>query len=81
MVRAIEGGYSILDLYEERPLLLLMPSGNVRDSMSYFEKNDKIMISSHPTRRVWILFVVLGDIFPIVLILFLEFVGIRFYNI
>ena len=80
MVRAIEGGYSILRPVRGATSFAFNAYGNVRASMSYFEENDRIMMASLPTRRVWTLYAVVGDIFPIVLILFLGFIGIRFFR-
>lgn len=37
-----------------------------------------IMMASLPSKRVWTLYHVVGDIFPYMLILFLLFIGIKF---
>ena len=50
--------------------------GNVRASLSYFEDNDHIMLASLPTKKVWTLYSVVGDIFPLLLLLLLAYIGI-----
>ena len=54
--------------------------GRVRASMGYFEENERIMIASIPTKQVKTLYRKVGDIFPMVLLLFLGFVGIKLFK-
>ena len=79
MVRAIEGGYSLLRPVRGATSFAFDAYGNVRGSMSYFEDNDRILMTSLPTKRVWTLYAVVGDIFPILLIVFMLIIGIRLY--
>jgi apolipoprotein N-acyltransferase len=69
MVRAIEGGYSLLRPVRGATSFAFDAYGNIRASMSYFEENDRIMMASLPTGRVWTLYSVVGDIFPLLLLL------------
>ena len=78
MVRAIEGGYSLLRPVRGATSFAFDAYGNIRASMSYFEKNDRIMMASLPTKRVWTLYGVIGDVFPLGLLLFLGVVGTVF---
>ena len=80
MVRAIEGGYALLRPVRGATTYAFDAYGNIRASMSYFEENDRIMMASLPTQRVWTLYSVVGDIFPYTLILFLGFIGIKFHK-
>jgi apolipoprotein N-acyltransferase len=80
MVRGIEGGYSILRPARGATSFAFDAYGNVRASMSYFEENDRIMMASLPTGRVWTLYAVVGDVFSMLLLLFLLFVGLVFYR-
>lgn len=79
MVRAIEGGYSLLRPVRGATSFAFDAYGNIRASMSYYEDNDRIMIASLPTKKIWTLYGVVGDIFPFFLILFIVLIGIRFY--
>jgi len=79
MVRAIEGGYSLLRPVRGATSYAFDAYGNVRASMSYFEENDRIMMASLPTKKIWTLYGVVGDIFPFFLILFMMLIGIRVY--
>ena len=74
-VRAIEGGYALLRPARGATTIATDAYGNIRASMSYFEENDRIMMASLPTKRVFTLYSRVGDIFPIVLLLFVGFVG------
>jgi apolipoprotein N-acyltransferase len=76
MVRSIEGGYSLLRPVRGATSFAFDAYGNIRASMSYFEDNDRIMIASLPTKRVWTLYTVVGDIFPFSLLVFLGFIGL-----
>lgn len=80
MVRAIEGGYSILRPVRGATSFAFDAYGNIRASMSYFEENDRIMMASMPTQRVWTLYSVVGDVFTLVLIFFLGFVSIIYFK-
>ena len=71
MVRAIEGGYALLRPVRGATSYAFDAYGNVRGSMSYYENNDKIMLASLPTKRVWTLYTLVGDIFPMGLLFFL----------
>ncbi len=77
-VRAIEGGYALLRPVREATTIATDAYGNIRASMSYFEKNDRIMIALLPTKRVSTLYSKVGDIFPMILLLFVGFVVIRY---
>ncbi|CAA6803708.1 MAG: Apolipoprotein N-acyltransferase / Copper homeostasis protein CutE [uncultured Sulfurovum sp.] len=79
MVRAIEGGYSLLRPVRGATSYAFDGYGNIRASMNYFEENDRIMMASLPTRKIWTLYGVVGDIFPFFLTLFMVLIGIRFY--
>ena len=74
MVRAIEGGYSLLRPVRGATSFAFDSFGRVRASLNYFEKNDRILMASLPTRKVWTLYSVVGDVFPILLLLFVGFV-------
>jgi apolipoprotein N-acyltransferase len=76
MVRAIEGGYSLLRPVRGATSFAFDAFGNIRSSMSYFEENDRILMASLPTKQIWTLYKVVGDIFPLLLLVFLGFVGI-----
>lgn len=78
-VRAIEGGYSLLRPVRGSTSYAFDAYGNIRASMSYFEENDRIMMASLPTKKIWTLYGAVGDIFPFFLILFMVLIGIRFY--
>lgn len=78
IVRAIEGGYSLLRPVRAATSLAVDPYGKLRASMSYFEENDRIMMASLPTRRVQTLYSRVGDIFPMALMLFILFTGYRY---
>jgi len=80
MVRAIEGGYSLLRPVRGATSFAFDAYGNIRASMSYFEENDRILMASLPTKRVWTLYSVVGDIFPLGLLLFLGIIGILFWR-
>ena len=80
MVRAIEGGYSLLPPVRGATSFAFDAYGNIRASMSYFEENDRIMMASLPTKRVWTLYSVVGDIFPLGLLLFLVTVVVVFWR-
>ena len=80
MVRAIEGGYSLLRPVRGATSFAFDAYGNIRASMSYFENNDRILMASLPTKRVWTLYSVVGDIFPMMLLLFLGFIGISYWR-
>jgi len=71
MVRAIEGGYSLLRPVRGATSFAFDAYGNIRGSLSYFEDNDRILIASLPTRKIWTLYSVVGDIFPLMLFIFL----------
>jgi len=77
MVRAIEGGYSLLRPARGSTSFAFDAYGNTRASMAYFENNDHIMMASLPTKRVWTLYRVVSDIFPMLLLLFLGFIVIK----
>lgn len=79
MVRAIEGGYSLLRPVRGATSFAFDAYGNIRASMSYYEDNDRIMLASLPTQKIWTLYGIVGDIFPLLLILFMIFIGVRFY--
>jgi len=79
MVRAIEGGYSLLRPVRGATSYAFDAYGNIRASMSYFEENDRIMMASLPTKKIWTLYGAVGDIFPFFLILFMVLIGIQFY--
>ncbi len=79
MVRAIEGGYSLLRPVRGATSFAFDAYGNIRASMSYYEDNDRIMLASLPTQKIWTLYGAVGDIFPLLLILFMIITGIRFY--
>ncbi len=76
MVRAIEGGYSLLRPVRGATSFAYDGFGNIRASMSYFEENDRILIASLPTKQIWTLYRGVGDIFVFLLLLFLGFVSI-----
>jgi len=76
MVRAIEGGYSLLRPVRGATSFAFDAYGNIRASMSYFEDNDRIMMASLPTKRVRTLYAVVGDIFPFGLLVFLGLIGL-----
>ena len=78
MVRAIEGGYSLLRPVRGATSFAFDAYVNIRASMSYFEDNDRIMMASLPTKRVWTLYTVIGDIFPFSLLVFLGFIGLMY---
>ena len=79
MVRAIEGGYSLLRPVRGATSFAFDSYGRVRGSLNYFEENDHILMASLPTRKVWTLYSVVGDIFPMFLLLFLGgIVGVYF---
>lgn len=63
MVRGIENGYSILRPVRGATSIASDALGNIRASMSYFEKNDKIMLASLPTVRIVTLYSIVGDLF------------------
>ncbi len=74
MLRAIEGGYSLLRPVRGATSYAFDAYGRVRASMGYFEENERIMIASIPTKQVKTLYCKVGDIFPMILLLFLGFV-------
>ena len=74
MVRAIEGGYSLLRPVRGATSFAFDSFGRVRASLNYFEENDRILMASLPTKKVWTLYSVVGDVFPILLLLFVGFV-------
>ena len=80
MVRAIEGGYSLLRPVRGATSFAFDAYGNIRASMSYFEENDRIMMASLPTQRVWTLYSVVRDVFPMGLLLFLGVVLVVFWR-
>lgn len=79
MVRAIEGGYSLLRPVRGATSFAFDAYGHIRASMSYYEENDRIMLASLPSKKIWTLYGVVGDIFPLFLILFILFIEIGFY--
>ncbi|SFV61046.1 Apolipoprotein N-acyltransferase / Copper homeostasis protein CutE [hydrothermal vent metagenome] len=78
MVRAIEGGYSLLRPVRGATSYAFDAYGNIRASMSYYEKNDGIMMASLPTQKIWTLYGVVGDIFPLFLMIFIGIISILF---
>jgi apolipoprotein N-acyltransferase len=80
MVRAIEGGYNLLRPARGATSFAFDAYGNVRASMSYFEDNDRIMMASLPTGRVWTLYGVIGDIFPLFLFFYMSIIALVFFR-
>ena len=81
MVRAIEGGYSLLRPVRGATSFAVDPYGRIQASMSYFGENDRIMMASIPTQRVQTLYSRVGDVFPMLLIFFVVFAGYRYWKL
>ena len=79
-VRAIEGGYALLRPVRGATSIATDAYGRVRASMSYFEKNDRIMLASLPAKQVPTLYSKVGDIFPMTLSLFLMITFYRYWT-
>ena len=86
MLRAIEGGFSLLRPVSGATTYAYDAYGNIRASMNFFEKSDHIMVASLPTQRLETLYSKIGDSFVLLLwlvviyILFLAFRLKKGYN-
>jgi len=63
MVRAIEGGYSLLRPVRGATSIASDAHGNIRASISYFENSDKVMMASLPVKEIRTLYERVGDLF------------------
>lgn len=66
MVRGIENGYSILRPVRGATSIAADALGNIRGSMGYFEKNERVMVASLPAVRISTLYSIVGNLFSYV---------------
>jgi len=73
-IRAIEGGFSLLRSVRSATSMAFDAYGRVRASLSYFERNEKIIFASLPTKKVATLFSLTGDWLHLPAIIYLLYI-------
>lgn len=80
-VRGIEGGYAVLRPVRAATSIASDAYGRTRATMNYFEDNNKIMMATLPIKQVETIYNKVGDVFVILLALFLSFVTYRYIQV
>lgn len=79
-MRAIEGGYSVIRSVRHGASIGVDPVGRIRGWLNTNESDNKILLVTIPTQKVWTLYKTVGDVVAWLSIGFLFYlVGWRFY--
>ena len=76
-IRGIEGGFSVLRPVRWATSGAFDAYGRSRASLSHFEANDRIMLATLPVERVPTLYARMGDVLPVLALLFVLLASVR----
>lgn len=72
-IRAIEGGYSVVRATRHGTSVGIGPYGRFRGWLNANESNDKTLIVKVPAKSIWTLYKTIGNVLPLINVLFLTF--------